>query len=231
MAEGLDLIRPDWPAPANVRAAMTTRVGEFSEVARQLQLPSEPVWLKQVHGTNVVKVPSPRSRAGGQGEGPVADASFTTEPRVVCVAKSADCLPVLFCNDAGTVVAAAHAGWRGLCAGVLEATVNAVPEKPAAVMAWMGAAIGRKSFEVGAEVRDAFIAMDRDAAQHFSAHAKPGKYLGDLYGLARQRLARLGVSRVFGGEFDTYADPARFFSYRREGSTGRMLALVWMDVN
>lgn len=221
MAEGP--IRPDWPAPANVRAFMTTRAepsvgGEREDRAalvRALALPSEPMWLRQVHGTAVLTAP---------GEG---DASYTTRANVVCVAQAADCLPVLFCNDAGTVVAAAHAGWRGLCAGVLEATVRAMPEKPGSLMAWMGAAIGPKSFEVGAEVREAFIACSSDAAQHFLPRAVPGKYLGDLYSLARQRLALVGVARVFGGGFDTYADPARFHSFRRDGRCGRQCALIW----
>lgn len=222
------MIQPDWPAPANVRALMTTRqepsaggAGEDrAALVRALGLPGEPVWLRQVHGTRVVECP---------GRGPFeADASFTTQRGVICVAQAADCLPVLFCNDAGTVVAAAHAGWRGLCAGVLEATVRAMPEQPGRLMAWLGAAIGPNSFEVGAEVRQAFVDQDSHAAQHFVPRPAPGKYLADLYSLARQRLAGAGVTRCYGGGLDTYAEARLFFSYRREGSTGRQCALAWL---
>jgi YfiH family protein len=136
---------------------------------------------------------------------------------------------VLFCDDAGAVVAAAHAGWRGLSEGVLEATVKALPAAPAALMAWMGAAIGPGSFEVGPEVRDALLRDDPEAEAGFEPAAGPGKYLADLYGLARRRLARAGVTRVFGGGFDTLRERDRFFSYRRDGRCGRMAALVWRD--
>ncbi len=222
----MDLIVPDWPAPANVRAAMTTRALDVArpEDRRRLrdllQLPAEPVWLRQVHGTGVARLPSPLER-------PEADASFTTAPRVVCVAMAADCLPVLFCDDAGSVVAVAHAGWRGLAAGVLEASVRALPAAPQSLMAWLGVAIGPASFEVGAEVREAFLARDGGAADCFKPRPAPGKFLADLYALARRRLAAAGVARVHGGGLDTLRDAARFFSYRRDGSTGRMAALVW----
>ena len=242
----MDLIFPDWPAPSNVRAAMTTRSLDLApgrtddrrRLLEALSLPAEPGWLKQVHGTTVTRLsPSPRLRGEGRGEGPEADASFTTEPGIVCVAMAADCLPVLFCDDAGTVVAAAHAGWRGLAAGVLEATVSAMAAKPASLMAWLGAAIGPESFEVGAEVREAFVAADVRAAGAFAAvprHSREGgnpvpKYLADLYALARQRLTRAGVTRVYGGGLDTHGDSGRFFSYRRDGRCGRMAALVWLD--
>jgi YfiH family protein len=230
------ILRAEWPAPGNVRALMTTRAepsagGEGADRAalvRLLQLPSEPHWLRQVHGAGLVRVP-------GEAPAPEADASYTTQPGVVCVAQAADCLPVLFCNDAGTLVAAAHAGWRGLCAGVLEATVRALPERPGRLMAWLGAAIGPASFEVGVEVREAFIAVDPDAAQHFCPLPRqsresgdPGKYLADLYGLARQRLGRAGVVRVHGGGLDTHADPARFHSFRRDRLCGRQCAMAWL---
>ena len=226
----MDLIVPDWPAPPNVRAAMTTRaldVGTGREDNRRrlresLQLPGEPHWLRQVHGVNVARVQ-------GRGEEPEADASYTTEPGIVCAAMAADCLPVLFCNDTGTVVAAAHAGWRGLAAGVLEATARAMGAPPASLLAWMGAAIGPDSFEVGPEVREAFVSVDASAAAAFRPRpAVPGKFLADLYALARQRLNKAGVARVYGGGLDTFADPQRFFSYRRDGRCGRMAALVWM---
>jgi polyphenol oxidase len=214
-----DLLLPDWPAPANVKALMTTRRTDMAA----LQLPGEPRWLKQVHGKTVVRL------GDAPGPEPGADASYTTEPGVICVAKSADCLPVLFCNDAGTVVAAAHAGWRGLAAGVLEATVRALPVEPPSLIAWLGAAIGPRSFEVGAEVREAFVAVDPAAAAAFASGPAPGKYLADLYALARLRLASAGVGRVSGGGLDTLRDPQRFFSYRRDGSGGRMAALVWLE--
>ena len=138
-----------------------------------------------------------------------------------------DCLPVLLCDDAGSVVAAAHAGWRGLAAGVLEATVQATGVPGPSLMAWMGAAIGPDSFEVGAEVREAFVSVEASAAACFRPRPTAGKFLADLYGLARQRLARAGVRRVHGGGLDTFADPQSFFSYRREGRCGRLAALIW----
>jgi polyphenol oxidase len=224
----VELIAPDWPAPPNVRAAMTTRaldVGTGHAADRErlraaLQLPAEPGWLRQVHGTRVAQLPG--------GEGTEADASYATTPGVVCAALAADCLPVLFCDDAGAVVAAAHAGWRGLAAGILEATIRALPvSSPASLMAWMGAAIGPASFEVGAEVREAFVSVEGSAAACFAPLPVPGKFLADLYALARQRLNAAGVRRVYGGGFDTFTDSQRFFSYRRDGRCGRMAALVW----
>ena len=275
----MELILPDWAAPANVRAAMTTRLGGVStgpyealnlglggddpahvaenrrRLREALALPGEPGWLKQVHGARVVRllaphpnpVPaslSPRSLWGeGQGEGSwsatlEADASYTTEPGVVCAVQAADCLPVLFCDDAGTVVAAAHAGWRGLAAGVLEAAVRTLPAKPGSLRAWLGAAIGPDSFEVGPEVRDAFVSVDPAAAaaftplpRHSRASGHPGlpKFQADLFRLACQRLARAGVTRVSGGGLDTLRERERFFSYRRDGHCGRMAALVWLS--
>lgn len=249
----MDLLRPDWPAPARVRAAMTTRNGGVSQgpfaslnlgegadspahvaenrrrLAEHLELPAEPGWLRQVHGTRVVRLRPPARMPGEGGEStPEADASYATEPGAVCVAQAADCLPVLFCDDAGAAVAAAHAGWRGLVAGVLEATVRAMPAAPASLMAWLGAAIGPDSFEVGDEVREAFVRADPGAAAAFRAGA-PGKHYADLYALARRRLATAGVTRVYGGGLDTLRDPARFFSYRRDGRCGRMAALVWLE--
>lgn len=217
-------IVPDWPAPPRVRALMTTRGTDLAT----LDLPSPPRWLQQVHGAAVVGL---TAALPGEdwGAGPEADASFTTAPGVVCVVKSADCLPVLLCDDAGTVVATAHAGWRGLAAGVIEAAVGALPAPPGTLMAWMGAAIGPRSFEVGPEVREAFVSRDPAAAGAFQPARAPGKFLADLYALARLRLGSAGVTHVFGGGFDTFRDPARFFSYRREGRTGRMAALAWIQ--
>jgi len=241
------LILPDWPAPANVRAAMTTRVGGVSQLSYQslnlglggddpahvaenrrrlreaLALPAEPGWLKQVHGATVVRL------SQGEGQIPEADASYATGPGTVCVVQAADCLPVLFCDEAGTVVAAAHAGWRGLAAGVLEATVRALPVKPSALMAWLGVAIGPHSFEVGAEVREAFVHNDPAAATAFAPRPAPGKFLADLYALARRRLTAAGVARVSGGGRDTVRERDRFFSHRRDGRCGRMAALVWLS--
>jgi polyphenol oxidase len=227
----MELIVPDWPAPPNVRAAMTTRALDVAtgraedrrRLREALRLPAEPAWLRQVHGASVV-----RAARWGEGQGPEADAGYATDPGVVCAAMAADCLPVLFCNDKGTVVGAAHAGWRGLAAGVLEATVHAMGA-PETLLAWMGAAIGPDSFEVGSEVREAFVSVDASAGDCFRARPQvPGKFLADLYGLARRRLNKAGVARVYGGGLDTFADPRRFFSYRRDGRCGRMAALVWM---
>lgn len=221
-----DFIYPDWPAPVNVLAAMTTRAS--GSLREALSLPGEPQWLKQVHGIKVIEKLSPSPLVGeGRQRGDFeveADASFTTQHNVVCAVQSADCLPVLFCDDAGCVVAAAHAGWRGLAAGVLQETVRALPVKPGTLMAWMGAAIGPAAFEVGEDVRAAF-ATAADAAAF--ERQTPGKYLANLYLLARLRLQSAGVSRIYGGGLCTYCDATRFFSYRRDKTSGRMAALIW----
>lgn len=228
-----DFIEPDWPAPANVRALVTTRahgnlahhVGDqksavVARLALRNHLPAEPAWLTQVHGTRCVAAASAAPNTE-------ADASTTRSPGVVCAVLTADCLPLLLCDDAGTVVAAAHAGWRGLLAGVIEATVKEMAVPADSLMAWLGPAIGPSAFEVGDEVRTAFVTADSGAASAFVARPN-GKWLCDLYALARQRLARLGIARVTGGNRCTYTESDHFFSYRRERETGRMASLIWL---
>ena len=209
------MIVPEWPAPARVRALVTTR-GEADPA-----LPAPAAWLKQVHGTGVVDAHG----AAGQ---PQADASVARGPGAICVVKAADCLPVLFADDAGTVVGAAHAGWRGLAAGVIEATVARMQVPPGTLMAWLGPAIGPKVYEVGEEVRAAFLARDARAASAFVPN-RPGHWLLDLYAVARQRLAASGVARVHGGGLCTYSDPQRFPSFRRDGTRERIAAFVWLE--
>lgn len=238
-----DLFSPDWPAPANVRSLQTRRGGGVSQppwdsfnlgdhvgdapedVARNRQLlcdllPTAPCWLKQVHGVKVVD-------ATIAPPGIEADASFCRQSGAVCVIMTADCLPVLFCDRAGTIVAAAHAGWRGLLDGVLEATVAAMQVAPGDIMAWLGPAIGPGNFEVGAEVRTAFVARSELAAAAF-AEGGNGRFMADLGMLARQRLNSVGVSAIFGGGHCTVDGAAGFFSYRRDGVTGRMASLIWL---
>jgi YfiH family protein len=236
---------PDWPAPANVRAAVTTRTGGVSlkpydsfnlathvgdnpsavhenraRLRTACALPAEPVWLKQVHGVAMVD-------AAQGGIDLEADAAFAAQPGAVCAVLTADCLPVLLCNRTGTRVAALHAGWRGLAAGVIEAGVKTMGIPGNELLAWLGPAIGPASFEVGPEVRAAFVQHDTQAAQAFrDGHG--GKYLADIYKLARQRLQHLEVAAVYGGGFCTVKERARFFSYRRDGATGRMAALIWI---
>ena len=242
------LIVPDWPAPPNVRALLTTRQGGVSlapyaslnlgdhvgddrcAVAANRALLREslagggdPLWLEQVHGTRVIDAAACSSE-----DRPVqADASFSRAPGVVCTVMTADCLPVLFCADDGSVVAAAHAGWRGLLAGVLEETIAALAVPASTVLAYLGPAIGPQAFEVGDEVRSAFVAADLAMAAAF-VPARPGKWRADLYLLARLRLAAQGVVRVYGGDFCTYSDAERFYSYRRDGQTGRMASMIWL---
>lgn len=212
------MIVPDWPAPANVRALVTTR--EFGDLAsagarRRLRelLPAEPHWLKQVHGSQVVALDS-----GGQG---IGDAAFARKDATVCAIQVADCLPVLFTDRAGTVVAAAHAGWRGLAAGVLEATVAAMHLPREEVIAWLGPAIGPSAYEVGEDVRAAFP----EHPQAFKPN-RPGHWLLDLYAVARAKLA--GLKSVSGGGFCTYCEPERFFSFRRDNTRSRMGAFIWL---
>lgn len=244
MSARIECIRPDWPAPPAVRACATTRSGGVSRgpwaslnlgdhvrdaaaavadnrarLVAQLGLPGQPQWLQQVHGARV-------HRPGATDA--CADACFEDRPGRVCVVLTADCLPVLLCNAAGTRVAAVHAGWRGLLAGVLEQAVAAFGDRPDQLMAWFGPAIGPDAFEVGDEVRAAFAVEDAAAQRHFRSRGA-GRWLADIYGLARQRLAGLGVTQVSGGEFCTHSEPERFFSYRRDGITGRMASLIWLQ--
>lgn len=183
------------------------------------RLPAEPVWLNQVHGTHVVQ-------ADAVVGVPDADASYTRQPGVVCAVLTADCLPVLFCARDGSVVAAAHAGWRGLATGVLETTLGAMQVPPGEVMVWMGAAIGPNAFEVGSEVRDTFVANHPQSTMAFTPHRQ--KWLADITTLARIRLNACGVTAVYGGGLCTYTDAERFYSYRRDGKTGRMASLIWL---
>lgn len=242
-----DFIAPDWPAPPGVRALSTTRTGGVSappwhgfnlgdhvgddpravaanRALLQRRLPAAPLWLRQVHGTRCVDAAAAATVATGI----EADASFTRQRGVVCAVLTADCLPVLLCDQAATVVAIAHAGWRGLAAGVIEATVGAMREPGASLMAWLGPAIGPQAFEVGGEVRETFVAHDPQAAQAFVA-APGGKWLCDIYVLARQRLDALGIRRIAGADSCTVRDGERFFSYRRDGVTGRMASLIWLE--
>jgi YfiH family protein len=238
-----DWLIPDWPAPAGVKACVTTRAGGVSlapfdslnlgdhvddspeavvENRRRLidHFAIQPAWLKQVHGIAVAHA-DPSLTA-------TADASWTATPGIACTAMTADCLPALFCDRAGTRVAAAHAGWRGLAAGVLEATLDSLAVPPEEVLVWLGPAIGPQAFEVGPEVRETFVEQLPETAKAFVPSANAGKFLADIYELARLRLAARGVTAVYGGGFCTVTDP-RFFSYRRSPRTGRFASLVWLE--
>lgn len=240
---GADWLIPDWPAPVGVRSCVTTRAGgvsaapfdtfnlgdhvddDPSAVAHNrarltTSLNIQPAWLKQVHGVDVVEA-SPAQVMQ-------ADASWSRTPGVACTIMTADCLPALFCNRRGTQVAAAHAGWRGLAAGVLEATVDSFADAPADILVWLGPAIGPQAFEVGPEVREVFMTMHPETAEAFTPSTNSGKFMADIYHLARLRLAAHGVTAVYGGGLSTYNDE-RFFSYRRGARTGRFASLVWID--
>ena len=220
-----ETIVPDWPPPRGVRALMTTRaLGDMKSADGRLRLrsllPAEPVWLRQVHG--IVVVDAAHAPAGTP-----ADASFGREKNVVCAVMAADCMPVLLAHEDGGVVGIAHAGWRGLCAGVIEATVAAMGVPAERVIAWLGPAIGPGAYEIGEEVRAAFVDRDAQAAAAFRP-TRPGHWHLDLYAVARQRLAAQGATRVFGGGFCTASDRARFFSYRRDKTSERMAAAIWL---
>lgn len=238
-----EFIVPDWPAPPRVRALATTRGGGLSDAPYasfnlathvgdvpaavavnrqrlQTHLPAAPYWLNQVHGVRCLDLDAAPADN-------TADASLSRRDGHVCVVMTADCLPVLLCDAAGTVVAAAHAGWRGLAAGVIESTVAAMGVPGERLLAWLGPAIGPAAFEVGDEVREIFAGADAATASAFRPHGA-GKWHCDLYALARRRLQRLGLTQVSGGDWCTHADRDRFFSYRRDGATGRMATLVWL---
>ena len=249
----MDLIVPDWiGVPANVGALSTTRRGGFSpapyddgagsgglnlgvhvndepELVRQNRarlrelLPAEPAWLTQVHGAQVLN-------AADIEDAPQADASIATRPGIVCAIQTADCLPVLFCDVHGRAVGAAHAGWRGLAGGILENTLSCMRNAGAGeILAWLGPAIGPQCFEVGQDVFDAFVARDGGMAAAFiPLQGQPGKYLADIYALARTTLNKAGVTKIFGGGFCTVTDASHFYSYRRDRITGRMASLIWL---
>lgn len=241
-------IFPDWPAPPQVHAAVTTRQGpgisappfdrfnlglrsgdaadvveaNRSALQQALALPAAPRWLRQVHGINVAELGPLRSV-----DEPQADAAVSHIRGTVLSILTADCLPVLLCADDGSEIAAAHAGWRGMADGVLEATVQQLQTPASRLLAWLGPCIGAASYEVGDEVRAAFMTRSADAATCFTS-TRPGHWRCDLAELARQRLAATGVTRVHGGGFDTHADP-RFYSYRRDGArSGRFASLIWL---
>lgn len=241
-----DWLVPDWDVAPRVRAFVTTRAGGTSageygsmnlgsssgddpgNVARNRlivreHLPSMPRWMKQVHGTAVADLDRM-----GDSEVATADAAMASTPGRVGVVLTADCMPLFLADEAGTRVAVAHAGWRGMAAGVIESTVQAMDIAPRKLRAWMGPTIGPRAFEVGPEVREAFLKADPSADEAFRAH-KPGKYLADLYALARRRLAGAGVAQVHGGGFCTYTDAGRFFSYRRAQASGRLGAFIWIE--
>jgi polyphenol oxidase len=245
-------ILPDWPAPPGVRAAATLRTGGVSpppwdtlnlgshvgddpervaenrrRLAEALGLPSEPAWLDQVHGREVLRLDTPEPPAERSADGAVTSLAGT-----VLAVLTADCLPVLLCSADGRQVGIAHAGWRGLAAGVLDATVAAMAVPPAELMAWIGPGIGAAAYEVGADVHDACIAAFGPEAERYLPAGRPGRWQLDLAGLARRRLEMLGLAQVHGGRWCTHADPARFFSHRRDGGerpTGRMATLIWRD--
>jgi YfiH family protein len=214
-----ELIQPDWSVPSSVRAVMTTRTTKDADLSALL--PGEPAWLRQVHGTRVVDLDQPAVNQEG-------DAATTRMPNRVCAIKVADCMPVLLADENGGVIGAAHAGWRGLCAGVLENTIGAMGITGDRIVAWLGPAIGPKAYEVGDEVRAAFVQLDRAAEAAFSP-TRPGHWLLDLYLVACQRLRACGVQRIFGGGYCTYSDAERFYSYRRDGTSGRMAAYLWLS--
>jgi polyphenol oxidase len=239
-------IQPDWPAPPNVVAVATTRSGGVSlgpyatlnlgshvgddaravaenrkRVREALRLSCEPTWLNQVHGTNVVE-------AGTSIQIPTADASVAFSPGRVCVVLTADCLPIVFCDDSGTRVAVAHAGWRGLVGGVVSATVQTLAIPPDRLIAWLGPAIEQSAFEVGDEVRQQFIERDPTHVSAFDKNHRQ-RWQADIYALARGELRGQGVHKVYGGGFRTFADTELFFSYRRDGTTGRMGTMVWLE--
>lgn len=246
-----DWIQPDWPAPSWVHAYSTTRQGGVSQppyddfnlaahvgdearavqanriqLMQTLELPAPPTWLRQVHGATVVnaaEVDNPLK------ELPDADGAYSDRPRVVCAVLTADCLPLLLCDRAGMRVAAVHVGWRGLAAGVIEAGVQSLSSAPPGeLMAWMGPAIGAQAFEVGAEVHEQLVGQHAPAAQAFQP-ARSGHWLADIYQLTRQRLQAQGVTAIYGGGYCTVSDAARFYSYRRDGITGRMATLIWVE--
>jgi len=241
----LEFIVPDWSAPTNIKCVTTTRTGGLSKneyqsfnlgghvkdsmalvkqnrqlLQQQLSLPSEPVWLNQVHGTQVLELDNATE------SNITADAAYTHKTGVVCAVLTADCLPVVFCDAKGQHIAVAHAGWRGLLHGVIENTLQALPVANEEVLCWLGPAIGPRVFEVGEEVLEQFLNKDEIHENAFKPQTNE-KYLANIYQLAINVLTKNGVHRIYGGDYCTYAESEKFYSYRRDGETGRMATLVW----
>lgn len=241
-------IPANWPAPDRIKAGTSLRSGGVSEapydqlnlgdhvgdseknvianreiIASHLNLPDQPIWIQQIHGTKAVE-------ARLENLYQEADASFTDKAGTVCVVLTADCLPVLICNKKGTHIAAAHAGWRGLVNGVIESTLNKLNLPSEDLLVWLGPAISRKHFEVGSEVRDQFLQELSNAESAFTPSPRPNHWMADLYELARIRLRKQGITQIYGGEYCTYANKEQFYSYRRDGAnSGRMASLIWID--
>src|SRR3990167_459182 len=215
------LIRPNWPAPDNIKACTTLRHSQITRESckEQLLLPSNPIWIQQKHTNIAVKAATENNNC-------IADAVYTDEPEKICAVLTADCLPILLCHQQGTLIAAIHAGWRGLAHGVIEATLTALPAPSQQFLAWLGPAIGPQRFEVKRDVYDAFVQHSPSAVQAFTRHT-PTSWLANLYELAKQRLQAQGIHRIYGGNFCTYSEEDKFFSYRRDaGHTGRMISLI-----
>jgi len=240
-----NFIIPNWPAPANIKALQTTRTGGLSYppydslnfgdhvgddaliVAGNRQLlnpfvPTEPLWLKQTHSTIAVNAALTSCL-------PEADAAYSKQKNVVCAVMTADCLPILICDKDGSAVAAVHAGWKGLLDGVIESTIKALEIPPQNLLVWLGPAIGPNAFEVGRDVYDGFIQRDPDSVYAFARQNTTDKWLADIYQLARLRLKYSGVTQIYGGDYCTYTDQEQFFSFRRDGDTGRMATLIWFE--
>lgn len=243
-----DIITPNWSAPAKIKAFSTTRnggvsqaafaslnlahhVGDDAELVKKnrellktaLQLPSEPFWISQVHGVNVVEIGIEKHSS------PItADASYTRQTNAVCVILTADCLPILICDRKATIVAAIHAGWRGLAAGVIEQTIKALNISGDQLLAWLGPAIGPDKYEVGEDVLEKFIAIDSQAEIAFKSSSS-NRWLANMYLLAKQRLISCGITAIYGGDYCTHSDEKRFFSYRRDKLTGRMATGIWLE--
>ncbi len=251
MSKNKHWLVPDWPAPVNIHAATTLRTGGVSKepylslnpathvndltervlqnqkiISDMLSLPADPIWLDQIHSNRIVK-------AGKTATPQQADASYSSESGVVCVVMTADCLPLLICSKDGKKIAAIHAGWRGLLSGVISNSISelaGVPPiaKPTDLLVWLGPAIGPNCFEIGIEVREAFIEKSKDYEKAFKVKNN-GKYLADIYQLAKIELNTLGIINIYGGTYCTMTEKDRFFSYRRDNQTGRMATLIWKD--